>query len=70
MLVGPPGRAEVEPPADVDEPHHAQDDGLDSSQGDNLWPPGRRWDPLCTGNISEIMSYLGHCTEILITLFC
>ena len=33
MLVGPPGRAEVEPPADVDEPHHAQDDGLDSSQG-------------------------------------
>ncbi len=55
MLVDPPGRAEVEPSADVDEPHHAQDDGLDSGQGDSLWPPGRRQDQLCTGNISVLV---------------
>ena len=33
MSVDPLGGAEVEPPSDVDELHHAQGDGLDSSQG-------------------------------------
>ena len=55
MLVDPLGGAEVEPPSDVDELHHAQGDGLDSSQGGSLWPPGRRRDPLCTGNISALV---------------
>ena len=55
MLVDPYGGAEVQPPSVVDEPHHAQDDGLDSSQRGSLWPPGRRWDPLCTGNISALV---------------
>jgi len=55
VLVDPLGGAEVEPPSDVDELHHAQGDGLDSSQGGSLWPPGRRRDPLCTGNISALV---------------
>ena len=36
MLVDPLGGAEVEPPSDVDELHHAQGDGLDSSQGQSV----------------------------------
>ena len=36
MLVDPPCKADVGHPTDVDEPHHAQDDGIDSSQA-----PGR-----------------------------
>ena len=62
MLVDPPCKAEVGHPTDVDEPHHEQGDGIDSSQAPARGAvPGFLSMYRKAGNYFELVDFLKLC---------